>query len=133
MSRAARFERWPEVVAVALLGFAGVQRHPHPQRDGVRPFLGQQAPLRFDGCGDRLTGALEGGGDAVAPGREHEAAVSIYGAAQDGVVACQRLFHDGGMRVPQLGRALDVGEQECHRARWTNAHVSIVASVAMAS
>ena len=50
-------------------------------------------------------------------GREHMAAVRVDRGADDPVMARQRRAHRVRKRIPQRRRALDVGEQERHRAR----------------
>jgi hypothetical protein len=66
------------------------------------------------------------GGDAIAACREHRAAVPVYGASQDGVVAGQRRFHEVRIGVPQLGRPLDVREQKRDRARRATRHAHLL-------
>jgi len=108
-------DRWAEVVAVALVDLAGVHAHAHAEIDRLRPRLGAECQLRVDRGRHRVAGAGEHRAQAVTAGGEHMAVGREDRLAQDLVVADQRLTHLGGMRIPQLGRPDDVGEQERHR------------------
>ena len=78
------------VVAVAQLGRAGVEAHPHLQRLGEVPRLGPERPLRGDGGADRVMGIGEHCVGAVARGLDDDAAVLVDRGAHDLVVAGQR-------------------------------------------
>ena len=108
------------VGAVAVgVGRAGVQRQPHPQRlgqPGVGPRLGQQRPLGVERRGHRGRGGGEGGQQRVADRPGDDAAVVGDGGAEDRLVAGDGGRHGPGVVAPEAGAALDVGEEEGHRA-----------------
>jgi hypothetical protein len=99
-----------EVVAAAFLAVAGVQRHPHPDRCGVRPGLRRQGLLDRDRDPEGGWGVVEGGAEGVTDGFEHVPAGPLDRGPLDLVVAGERDFHLLGVGLPRLGRSLDVRE-----------------------
>jgi hypothetical protein len=106
-----------EIVPVALVGLAGMQPHPHPQRDPVRPVLDGQAPLGRQRRRYSLPGAGERRPEAVPAGGEHEPARRLQRLADDLVVDGQGSAHRLPVGLPQARRALHVTEQKGHRPR----------------
>ena len=105
-------ERWAEVVDLALLGWAGVQPHPCPERANFAPRLGQERTLSLHCGGEGRVGCTKGGQETVAHGLDHVAQMRLNGAPQDGIVSGDRHLHRLGMLLPKLGAALDIGEKE---------------------
>jgi hypothetical protein len=111
------------VVVPAPGALAGVQAHPDPQRVAGRPVVGGQGPLGRQRRPHRRGRAGEDHEEGVSVGADLDPAGLGDGLAEDGRV----LVEDG--RVPvaegleQAGRALDVGEQEGHRAHGQVVHV----------
>ncbi len=101
-------EHRAEVVAVAQLGFAG--RQPHPHRQLQRPLRGHRGIHRRPGRGERgahpVTGVLE-----------QPAAVRLDRLTQHLVVGGQRRPHRLRVGLPPTGRTLNVGEQKRHNPR----------------
>ena len=102
-----------EVVPVALGCFTGVQRHPNRELDDE---VVAQLLLGLDRGRGRVGGGREGRAEAVATDPEHVPAVPFDRASHDLVVDSHRVGHVGRGVVPELRRALDVGEQKGHRA-----------------
>jgi hypothetical protein len=94
-----------------------VQPHPRPQRSRQLPCLGQQRALRRERGGKRVGRPREGGVHVVAGHLHDLAAVGANRLAQERVVTRQPGAHQLGALFPQRGLALQVGEQERHRAR----------------
>src|SRR5579871_2259783 len=109
-------QRRPEVIALALFGRAGMQRHPDAQAIDGRKILASEVALRCNRSSDAVFGASEGGTERVADRLEDVATVRFNGAAEDRVMASHRLFHRGTIAIPALCAALDVSKQERHRA-----------------
>jgi hypothetical protein len=104
-------ERRPEVVAVPQLHRARMQRHPHAQRRGRRPWLVVQRALRFERGGNRVGRRVECGAERIAAGLEHVAVMRVDAMAQQRVVSRERCAHCGRLRFPEPRAAFDVGEQ----------------------
>ena len=103
---AARFDRGP-----------GVDPHPDAHRcDRRRPGAVAQAPLRIERGLERVFRAQECGAKGVADGLEDHAAVPFDGLAKHRVMTGERGSHHLAVALPELRAALDVGEQEGHRA-----------------
>ena len=111
-------DRPAEVVAVAELDLAGVQRHPHGDRVGGRPWLLPHRLLQFDRRRGRCRRPVEDRerGIALTAGLDEPAAAERDHLLDDLVVPCERRRHGFGIPLPRGGRALDVGEQEGHGA-----------------
>jgi hypothetical protein len=60
-------ERRAEVVDLALLGWAGVQSHPCPERANLAPGLCQERTLSLHGGGEGRVGRTKGGQETVSP------------------------------------------------------------------
>ena len=116
-------ERSGEIVVVARLGGAGVQRHAHlwPRLWG-RPGLGEQRALRHVGRGDPLRRRGEGRLRGVADGLEVDAAICRDGVVDDLQVALNDGARLGGIALPMTRALLDVGEEEGHRSRGKLGH-----------
>ena len=106
-----------EIVAVALHAGPRMQRHPHPDRRAGRPRLGTDRPL--DGHRRRQRGGRVGEHRAkrLAHRLEHLTARALDLLADNAVMAGRRLRHRLAVGLPQPDAALDVGEQQRHRAR----------------
>jgi len=101
-----------KVVAVALVGGAGVQRHTHTYGFRQIPLLPLKGALSGKGGEESGGRGRKGGIDGIADGLEDMAAVLFDGVAEDGVVAREGSRHGGGMLLPQPGGALNVGEEK---------------------
>ena len=101
----------PEPVAVALLGLAAVEPHPHPERADA-PVARGEGPLGGHRGGHAGAGLLEHGGHAVAAELEDGAVVVGDHLRQQLVVLGQVVAHGGGRALPEPRAALDVREQE---------------------
>jgi hypothetical protein len=106
----------PVVVAGAHLGFARVDPHADAELGVDRPDLALQRELRLAGRVDRGARRVEGGAEAVTPFGEHVATVAADDREHQRVVSLERRPHGQRLVVPQLGRPLDVGEQERHQS-----------------
>ncbi len=115
--------RRPVVVAVAELGFAGVQPHADPQRRGVDQLLTRERELRLDRGADRVAGGREHGVHAVARRLHDVPAVRADRVVQDRVVAREGDRHRVGLLLPETRRALEVGEEKGDGARRQIGHV----------
>ena len=96
-----------EVVAVALVGLAGV--HPHTHGREVRGTKGELRVLRGR---DRVPRLGEGHCETVATGGKGEPAVQLERILQDRVVMHERGLHRHGIALPQTRRTFDVREEE---------------------
>jgi hypothetical protein len=105
-----------EVVAVARLGLAQVDVHPHAQVAEAlaerAPILRRQRPLRVRRRHQGRVGVLERGVEGVAHRLEHQAAAFLDRRAQQRVVPRQGGGHGRAALLPARRRALDVREQE---------------------
>ena len=101
-----------DVVVPAQHPLAGVQAHPHPHREPLRPGVGGQAPLGRHRGPDRRHRAREGGEERVALGADLDPVPVPDGPAQDGRVLVPDRRVASAQLLEQPGRALDVGEQE---------------------
>ena len=106
-----------EVVALARRRLPGVQPHANAEWSGLAPRLFQKVLLGAEAGADTVDGRVEDGHEAVADRLHDLAARALDGAAQDGVVALERLLHGLLVLLPQAGAALDVGKEEGERAR----------------
>jgi hypothetical protein len=111
-----------EVVAAALVRGTGVQSHAGPQRAHGPPLLSFECDLRLDRCGHGRRRGRKHGMKSVTGALDHDAAVSGHSVGEQLVVARQRDLHFIGLLFPQLGRALEIGEQERHRSGGQLAH-----------
>ena len=83
---------------------------------GSSPRLRVEAALRLDRRRDRVVRGRERGMEPVAR-RLHDQAVALLdGIAEDLVVAGERVADRVGVLLPQPSGALEIGEQERHRA-----------------
>ncbi len=105
-------DRGAEVVAVAADGDADVDRHPHPEVGADRPRLRGQRPLTGDRRPRRRRRVVEHGVAGVADGLEDGPAGELDRVAEQLIVAGEGPGHVVRDRLPDRGRALDVGEQE---------------------
>ena len=115
-----------EVVAAPLLGLPAVDAHPHPQRAGLAPRLGDQAALRGEARRRRVDRAGEDRHHPVAGRLDHRAAGSLDGVAQDRVVPAEGDLHAVRELLPQARAALQVGEQEGQGSGRGHLHVPII-------
>ncbi len=109
-------DRGSVVVAVAVLGFAGVYADADPQRLGVLPTLRDDRSLRGC-CGrERLARAGEHCVHAIA-GHLHDAPVVLRDRrTQQLVVTRQRDPHGLRLLLPESRRTFEIGEDERHGA-----------------
>ena len=96
-----------------LLGTAGVEAHPDPDRRAIGPRFSRQRALRGDGRLDRVGRLVEGDEQGIALGALLDPAVRLGRGPEDLAMALAQL----GVAVPPDGlleprRALDVAEQE---------------------
>jgi hypothetical protein len=89
-----------------------MERHPHPQRTGLRPGFGGEGALGRDGGGDGPRRFRQSGLKRIADRLEMVAAVGANRLAEDRVMALDGAPHGGPVALPEPGRALDVGEEE---------------------
>ena len=112
-------DRRTEVVpGIAQANLAGVERHPHAHFPTRGPRLLRERALHVERRGHRVRRPREGADHTVAFtlfDRAH-AAVQRDGRFEQLVVTGDRDRRLVGTRLPELRRALDVGEQEGHRA-----------------
>jgi hypothetical protein len=101
-----------EVVVVARLGRTGMDRHAHLDAADVREILAAERLLRSQGRRDGIGRRYEGGVERVAGSAEHVPARPQQRLAHEMVVPGHGDPHRFGPRLPALGRALDVGDQE---------------------
>jgi hypothetical protein len=101
-----------DVVVPAQHPLAGVQAHPHPHREPLRPPVGGQAPLGRHRGPDRRPRAGEDGEERVALGADLDPLPVPDGPAQEGRVLVPDRRVASAQLLEQPGRALDVGEQE---------------------
>ena len=102
------------VVAVPLLGRAGVQRHPHPDGADLAPRLGLEPALGIQRRRDRVRGASEHGVEGVAHRLDDVAAVLADRRSDRASWRARATPHRLGLVLPARGAALDVREQERH-------------------
>lgn len=103
-----------EIVAVDLVRFARVQRHPHPDRRVLGPHGRSERELCLVCRLDRIRGPLEHAEHrvALAAGLQHEPPVGADRIGDRRVVHRQRSPHLGGVLVPQRRGPDDVGQQK---------------------
>ena len=106
------------VLRVAQPRLAAVERHPHPDLDPGRPRLCEDRPLRGDRGGYRVGAALERGDDAVSLAllERQRPTMGADRVVQQVVVALDDVGHLLGMGLPEMRRALEVGQEEGHDA-----------------
>ncbi len=112
-------DRRAEVVAgVAQADLARVERHAHTHLPTGGPRFLRERALNVERRGHRIRRPREGANHAVAftlLDRAH-ASVQRHGGFEQLVVTGYRVRRLVGTRLPELRRALDVGEQERHRS-----------------
>jgi len=118
-------ERRSEVVTVALVRLAAVDRHPHEELDRS-PIGVVEGMLRFDGGPDRVSCAGKHRHQAVAGMLDYVPGMGSDGGPDDLVMPCERAVHGGLVVLPATGAALDVGEDEGDRTRRERVHVTIL-------
>src|SRR5690606_39189907 len=106
-----------EIVVIAELGAAAVNRHPHPQATDFDPRFGGQRPLGGHGGRYRGLGIGEHGAERIAHRLEHAAAHPDDRVTHQRVVTRQGHRHCAGMVLPAARAALDVGEEQRHYRR----------------
>jgi hypothetical protein len=110
-------QRRSEIVAVPLVGRAGVDRHPHAQPTDGREVGGLERPLRVEGRTGRGFGPGERRAERVADGPEHVPAVRRDGGPHEPVVKTHGLLHRRSVAIPPLRASFDVAEEKGHRPR----------------
>ncbi len=105
-----------EIVVAANFGRPAVQAHPHPQGTGLAPWLGHQAALTIQRRGQGVAGVGKGGAHGVADDLEHQALVAGDRLQEDCLMPRQGRHHAGRELLVEPGAALDVREEEGHRA-----------------
>ena len=96
----------------------GVQPDPGPQRVCGAPGLRRERLLKRRRRTHGIPRCRERGGHPVAHPREHVTAMGRNRLLEQLVVADHRGLHRAGILLPHPGRALEIGEQKRHRARW---------------
>ncbi len=104
--------RRTEVIRVAPLRRADMERHAHGQAADCRPVACRKRLLCSDGRVDRVRGKIECGEKAIAGSLENATAVAGDGVVQDSIVLVQRFLHRRAMVEPAQAGSFDVGEQE---------------------
>ena len=84
--------------------------------------------LRDEGCRDGIERSSEDGHHAVARRLHHLPGASLDGRSEDGVVPPQGVLHRLWIPLPETRAALEVGEQERHRAGRGEVHAAHDAS-----
>jgi hypothetical protein len=102
------------VAGRSLGGLTGVDAHPDADIGAVRPNVVRDAALGRDGAEERGPGRREREVEAVASRALLQAVVLAKGFAEQSVVVGQDGRVLTSQRMEQLGRALDVGEDEGH-------------------
>ena len=112
-------DRPSEVVAVAKLDLAGVQRHPDTHGLAQRPRLAGDRFLQLDGGGGRRRRPLEDRERriALAARLDQPSAAGCDDLFDELVVSGQRHRHGVGVCLPGRCRPLDVGQQKGHGAQ----------------
>ena len=100
MRRAPRVESRAEVVAVALLGFAGVQTHTDTDRS-VAPLCSAEGELGLPCRRQGVAGPCERRSERVTCCREDVAVLLLDRRPDDSVVNDEGALHDVGMFLPQ--------------------------------
>ena len=101
-----------EVVAIGVIGDAGVHAATHAQREARGGAVVRERNLRRDGRDDRIAGVGERCVHAIAGRLHDDAMVALDRLAKDPVVAGKRRLHPLRLRFPQTAAAFDVGEKE---------------------
>ena len=96
----------------------GVQPEPCPQWVCGTPGLRRERLLKRRRRTYGISRRRERRGHSVAHPREHVTVVGGNRLLEQLVVADHRGLHRAGILLPHPGRALEIGEQKCHRARW---------------
>ncbi len=110
----------PEVITVAKLGLAGVERHPHADFEAGRPRLASERLLDLDGGRHGVAGPREHGEDAVAlvARPDHGPASTFDALGQQDIVSLDRPAGPHLVVLVEQAAPDDVGHQERHRSRW---------------
>jgi hypothetical protein len=74
-------DRGPEIIAVALVGCTGVERHAHAHAVDGAEILANECSLRGKHCSDGIFGPREGHAEFIADRLEDEPAVMRRGRA----------------------------------------------------
>ena len=102
------------VVLVEARDLAGVQAHPDPDRLAVREGMSLQRALGLDGGQQGVQRRVEDVEEGIADGPDLDAAAGAEGAADQPIVLIQHLREARPEPLDQLGRALDVAEEDRH-------------------
>ena len=105
-----------EVVTVAFVGRAGVNRRAHSQSIDGRELFGRKCALSVEHRGDGIFGAGKGGAERVTDSLEDVTAMLSDGRAHHLVVTADGGLHRGSVPFPSLGAAFDVREGKSDRA-----------------
>ena len=116
----------PDVAVARHFGVAGVDAHAHLDLDTVRPLVLREGPLRFCSRLHRMPSSSKDDEEGLGLTVDDDAAV----LGKRGLQQMAMLGNDRLIRVPQpvleLGRALDVSEEQRDRAVRQSAHARIV-------
>ena len=115
-------QRLAEVIAITMLGRAGVQRHADFQLADAAPVRPAQRPLGFQRAGQRTRRRVKGHAKGIADRFENVAAAALESLAQHAVVRGQRHAHRVRLLVPFFRAALDVAEQKRNGAGGRDDH-----------
>lgn len=118
-------EDGPEIVVVAALGGARVNRHPHPERTRASPVVRGERSLSFQRRADRGAHRVEHGEQPVPGGLDDDAAGVPDHGCQQPIVRLERGCHRLVVIFPEAGAALDVRDQERTRHRGPIDHVGL--------
>ena len=116
-------ERRSEIIAVAELHRARMQRHAHAELRCFGPRLAMHRALRVERRGECVGRRMERGAERVAARLEHVPFVIVDAVLEQRIMSRECRAHRRGVRFPQARAALDVGEQQrdgagrkvCHR------------------
>ncbi len=115
-------EHGAEVVVVALLRGTGVQAHSARETNGLSPSRGPECALCVRGGRRGIRSRTERRAEGVAGHGEDVSVVLVDERSQDSVVLFERRRHRVRVALPAGGRALEVREQEGHRAARSSPH-----------
>jgi hypothetical protein len=108
--------READVAVAAEARLAGVDAHPHPHRDSLRPVVTGERKLPSARCGGGRSRAAEDGEERVPLGLDLDAAGLCEGSAHEPVVRAQNFaVAVTPEALQELCRAFDIAEQERHR------------------
>jgi hypothetical protein len=107
---------WPEVVAVAFVGGSGMDRSAHAKSIDGAEIFGRNGALHSQRRSDCIFGTAESRAERIADRLEDVALVLGDSRPHQCVVPAHSVLHGSAVALPSLRAALDVCEDEGHRA-----------------